>query len=65
LPIAYALFGGTADASAVIHDSLVENNSVPWRVAADVFLEAMTVEGVPGWRRFPMYWAVRLSNPRD
>lgn len=32
--------------------------------AADVFREAMQVCGVSKWRRFKMYWAVRLFGPR-
>ena len=62
LPMAYALFGGTANASAVVHDSLVDDEFIPWRVAADVFAEAMKAEGVAAWRRWPMTWAVRLAG---
>jgi hypothetical protein len=61
LPLAHLLTGDTAHASAVVHDYLVD--IAPWRLAADVFREAMAAEGVPGWRQWMMYWAVRLAKP--
>lgn len=61
LPLAYMLTGDTAHASAVVHDYLVD--IAPWDLAAKVFKEAMAAEGVPWWRRWPMYWAVRLADP--
>lgn len=64
LPLAYMLTGDTAHASAVVHDYLV--GKYEWVAAADVFREAMTAEGVPAWRRWGMYWAVRLfGRPRS
>lgn len=46
--------------AAIVHDYLYANaiNTKAW--ADNVFLEAMTVLGVPAWRRMTMYWAVRL-----
>lgn len=55
LPIAFMLAGDTAHASAVVHDYLCREwypaCRISWRVAADVFSEAMRDEGVPAWRR--------------
>lgn len=63
LPLMYWLTGDTAHMSAVFHDYLC-TDFVPammtWREAADLFREAMVAEGTPAWRRFGMYWAVRL-----
>lgn len=67
MPLAYWLTGDTAHASAVVHDWLCRTEfaqgRMSWRLAADVFREAMQVEGVPGWRRWLMYWAVRAAAP--
>jgi hypothetical protein len=64
LPLAYMLTGDTAHASAVVHDHLV--GRYEWVAAADVFREAMRAEGVPAWRAWGMYWAVRLfGRPRS
>jgi len=62
LPFAYALLGSTATASAVIHDYLVGRSEVPWIKAAQVFLEAMEVEGISWWRRRMMYLGLRLAD---
>lgn len=66
LPFAYLFFGDRAHAAAVIHDWLcrVEYPAcrISWRLAADVFLEAMKAEGVPLWQRLPMYMAVRFAG---
>ncbi len=61
LPLAYLFTGDSAHASAVVHDYLV--GVMNWQLAAKVFREAMEAEGVPGWRRWMMYWAVRLADP--
>ena len=62
LPFAYALFGSTANASAVIHDYLVRRSALSWKEAAEVFLEAMETEGIVWWKRKLMYWGVRLAG---
>lgn len=63
LPLAYALTGDTAHASAVVHDYLCritfQDCEITWAEAARVFKEAMKHEGVPGWRRQMMYLGVR------
>jgi hypothetical protein len=63
LPLMYWLTGDTAHMSAVLHDYLCTDfvpELMSWREAADLFREAMQAEGTPGWRRWGMYWAVRL-----
>lgn len=52
-------FGEYAKA-AIVHDYLYQQAIGSKRYADEVFLEAMTVLGVPRWRRTVMYWAVRV-----
>lgn len=62
-PLIYWLTGDTAHMAAVLHDYLCTDyvpELMPWREAADLFREAMAAEGTPAWRRWGMYWAVRL-----
>lgn len=69
IPIVYWLAGGTADASAVVHDYLVSQlyprGHISWRTAAAVFGEAMKHESVPAWRRALMHWAVVGADPAN
>lgn len=69
LPFMYLLTGGTAEASATIHDWLCcgayARGEITWQEAALVFHEAMKAEGVPAWRRWAMYWAVRLFGEQN
>lgn len=46
--------------AAVLHDWLYTNAIESKRYADDVFNEAMGVLGVPSWKRWIMYRAVRL-----
>lgn len=46
--------------AAIIHDYLYQNAIKNKKYADDVFLEAMTVAGVPKCRRWLMYQAVRI-----
>lgn len=59
LPVAYLFFGDEAHMAAVVHDYLCRYQTVPRKTADKVFKEAMRVSGV-GWKRFPMYLAVRI-----
>ncbi|EDQ5930015.1 DUF1353 domain-containing protein [Salmonella enterica subsp. enterica] len=46
--------------AAIIHDYLYDN-ALRTKYEADlIFLDGMTVLGVPKWKRTIMYWAVRL-----
>jgi len=57
IPFVYAWLKGRATKSAVIHDWLYYNKHD--RSEADrIFLNAMKDEGVPAWRRWPIYLAV-------
>lgn len=48
--------------AAVVHDYLCDfaASGCPRWLADAVFLDAMTALGVPCWKRYCMYWAVRL-----
>lgn len=59
IPVAYWLTGDTAHEAAVVHDFLYSTGELPRAKADDVLMEAMTVTGIPAWRRYAMYWAVR------
>lgn len=68
IPLAYWLTGDSAHMSAVLHDWLCRElypEHMTWLEAADVFREAMEAEGVRAWRRWMMYWAVRLFGNSD
>lgn len=57
----YGLFGNTAHKAAVVHDWLLFEGEN--REACDrEFLAAMRASGVPPWRRWVMYAAVRLYS---
>ena len=60
LPIVYLLTGDTAHKAAVVHDFLYMERVVTRKQADQVLLEAMESTGVSRWRRYSMYWAVRL-----
>jgi len=62
LGMIYALLGDTAHEPAVIHDWLYYSALVARGVADKVLLEAMGVIGIPDWRKYPIYWGVRLGG---
>lgn len=57
----YNLFGNVAHKAAVVHDFLIYDGE-PREVADAEFLAAMKASGVPAWRRWPMFAAVRLYS---
>lgn len=59
LPLAYLLTGDTAHKAAVIHDYLYRSKKISRKNADLVFLEAMKETGIPMWRRYSMFLAVR------
>ena len=64
----YPPFGKYLEA-AVLHDwycvlGKKDESPIDYKVAAAVFREAMEVCGVNSWKRFKMYWAVRLFGPK-
>ncbi|EOG2822191.1 DUF1353 domain-containing protein, partial [Salmonella enterica] len=46
--------------AAIIHDYLYDNALRTKKEADLIFLDGMTVLGVPKWKRTVMYWAVRV-----
>ncbi|EKH1093474.1 DUF1353 domain-containing protein [Salmonella enterica] len=46
--------------AAIIHDYLYDNALRTKYEADRIFLDGMTVLGVPKWKKMIMYWAVRL-----
>ncbi|EAQ6128542.1 DUF1353 domain-containing protein [Salmonella enterica] len=46
--------------AAIIHDYLYDNALRTKKEADLIFLDGMTVLGVPRWKRTIMYWAVRM-----
>jgi hypothetical protein len=53
---------GTHREAAVLHDWLYFCGDRHRAVADAIFLEAMQSLGVPAWRRWAMYYAVRLGG---
>lgn len=62
LPVVYWLCGGRANKPAVVHDFLYTEGVVARRIADAVFLEAMSVVGVPIMYRTLMWVGVRLGG---
>lgn len=62
LPFAYMLFGNTGHAPAVLHDWLCRNEVVKRKIADKMFREAMEAVGMPTWRSWPMFRAVRAYS---
>nr|WP_315400071.1 DUF1353 domain-containing protein [uncultured Duganella sp.] len=63
IPFAYWLFGDSSHRAAVVHDWLYRHHDVCDRAKADeVLLEAMTVEGIPRWRRAGIYAGVVVGG---
>ncbi len=62
LGIVYAMLGDCAHQPAVVHDWLYYAALVSRKTADRVLLEAMVDIGLPSWRRWPIYWGVRLGG---
>jgi hypothetical protein len=62
VPVAYWLFGGEANAAAVIHDYLYTTGILPKSVADSVFYEAMRASGIGLLRARFMYWGVAYGG---
>ena len=50
--------------AAIVHDWFCSEKLHDFKIAALVFLEAMSDLHVAWYQRYPMYWAVRLFGPR-
>jgi hypothetical protein len=62
IPVAYLLAGDCAHQAAVIHDFLYSSHEVERAVADAVLREAAICSGVPPWRAWAMWSAVRLAG---
>lgn len=62
LPVVYLLAGGTSNEAAVVHDWLYSTQPVPRAIADKVLREASAATCVPAWRRWLMYWGVRIGG---
>lgn len=60
LPVVYWLTGNTSISAAVVHDWLYSSHEVDRKTADAILREASAATGVPAWRRFLMFGAVRL-----
>jgi hypothetical protein len=60
VPIVFDLMGDLAHAAAALHDYLYTTGEVPREVADAVLKEAAIVSGVPKWKAWAMYFAVRI-----
>ncbi len=60
--IIYSMLGDTAHEPAVIHDWIYYSAIVTREIADEVLMEAMKVIGIPWWRRYPIYWGVRIGG---
>jgi hypothetical protein len=62
LGIIYAMLGDRAHESAVVHDFCYYMGMTTRKMADDILLEAMGVEGFPWWQRWPIYTGVRVGG---
>lgn len=62
LPLVYLLCGDCAREAAVIHDWLYSTHETDRATADAILREASACTGVPWWRRWLMYWGVRLGG---
>lgn len=62
VPTLYALLGDVAHEPAVIHDWLYYSAITSREIADKVLFEAMGVKGLPAWRRYPIFWGVRMGG---
>jgi len=64
LPLLWLFAGGSANAAAVVHDYLCQFAvQTPQSVIDGIFYEAMRDTGVPVWRAYAMWLAVRAFSP--
>lgn len=61
-PIVFLMDGETSQEPAVIHDYLYATGLLPRKLCDEVLLESMTLTGVPWWRKYSIYWGVRLGG---
>jgi hypothetical protein len=59
IPVAGLVAGGAGEKAAVVHDWLYHTKPCSRKETDQMFLDALTEEGEPWWRRYIMYAAVR------
>jgi len=65
VPLVFDTVGDVIVWPAVVHDYLysAKSNKMVTRAMADaVLLEAMALSGVPYWKRYAIYWGVRVGG---
>ena len=55
-------FTGKYTGAALIHDALYMAEALPRKQCDNLFLEMLEVEGVSYWKRYAMYWTVRVGG---
>lgn len=62
IPVVYLIFGGTGDEAGVVHDYLYTVQTCTRKQADDVLYEAAVAMGMPKWRAWCMWAAVRAGG---
>ena len=62
VPVAYLLAGDTCHPASVVHDYLYTCHAVSRDIADAVLQEASIATGVPAWRAYVMWAAVRAAG---
>lgn len=60
IPLVFDLFGDCAHRAAVLHDWLYTTKATTQYTADMLLLEAMKCTGMSSWRRYAIYFAVRM-----
>lgn len=55
---------GRYSQAAVVHDFLCVHRTRSSKETHDMFLEMMTVLGVSSWKKYPMYYGVKIGGPK-
>lgn len=58
----FSPFAGRYIEAAILHDALYRAEALDRKKCDEIFLEAMSVCKVPRWKRYAMYWGVRLGG---
>lgn len=56
----YNFLGNRGNYAATVHDFLYSKHNMQRKSADLIFLEALEVEGIPLYYRYPMYWGVKV-----
>lgn len=64
IPSLYALLGDIAHQPSVVHDWLYYSAITTRKMADDVYFEAMELIGIPAYKRYPIWWGLRVGGWR-